>query len=1203
MTGTGILHVLAPIGVGLVRRAGVAVIASCITVGGWAGEWTGVVQETTRLSAWLPPHLNQWSWDQGSAGAGYREPYLTGLLWSVPDEVPAQQRQRSSLLASLRDVALSPGVEAEAVMSLARWLEGLPVTGRVRLPNGDPRWLEVHPEKDPLLRPGQRLTLKERPASVTLVWGDGRLCQVRHQPGVAARDYLRACDASSRVDSVWVVQPDGIAQQLGIALWNEERQEPPAPGAWVVVQDDRIPWHGSIYEQLARFLATQGPAPDGEPAAMRQLASDVAATQSARPLGHDLAVTASDWGNAGLLQMPTARMYPAGLGQASMSDTKPYRRFNFNLQPFDWLETSFRYVDVTNRSYLSSKTGQSYKDKSIDLKLKLASESRWWPQMAVGIRDLAGTGQFSGEYIAASKRLGNFDWTVGLGWGYLGARGDLKNPLSWIFGSGFDTRPKSSDTGQFNLNSYFHGPAALFGGVQYQTPWEPLLLKLEYDGNDYQHEPQKNNQRQRYPVNFGAVYRYSDNLDLTLAWERGTTASIGLSLHASLDKLMVSKVNDPKPVPVSPYYPLTTPDWKATAKALEDTTRWRVEEIRRAGSELLVRFGLVDAYYWNDYLERIAAILHRDAPEGVLVFRVQTGERGLDISEFLIDRRTWVDARTRLSHPRERRPAVYSDVHAGGFVNPFEETLYQESPKRFTNELGPYYQHTLGGPDGFVLYQLGAQASAKWWMRPDTWLAGSLRARVLDNYDNFTYTAPSNLPRVRTYLREFLTTSEVTLPTLQLTHVGRLGRDQYYSVYGGILESMYAGVGGEWLYRPWNSRVAFGVDINAVKQRGFAQDFSFRDYSVATGHATLYWDTGIQDILATVSAGRYLAGDIGITLDLAKVFPNGVQMGAWATKTNVSAKEFGEGSFDKGIYLRVPFDAMLSFSTGTVANLIWNPLTRDGGAKLGRMVKLEELTRVARGDVLRRSPRRSGFPHEFGEVLDAYPDRPIKVAALDAAVEDLSVLGEGVRHGELWRGIAYAGALTAASSLLDDGADRLARQHGNSKPMQGLEKVGSYLPFAAMGFSGLMALTDGDATRAKASFASLEAGGVGALTALGLKYAFGRARPGGKHGNGEFTPFSWDNGDSALPSMHATVAWAALTPYAKAYDAPWLYAVAGLTNVARISERKHWLSDTVAGAFVGYGLGSLFWESRKRDKLSPSVYLGPGEVGLEWVTP
>ena len=42
-------------------------------------------------------------------------------------------------------------------------------------------------------------------------------------------------------------------------------------------------------------------------------------------------------------------------------------------------------------------------------------------------------------------------------------------------------------------------------------------------------------------------------------------------------------------------------------------------------------------------------------------------------------------------------------------------------------------------------------------------------------------------------------------------------------------------------------------------------------YSTITGHATLYWDTGWNDVVAKVSAGRYLAGDLGVTMDLSEV--------------------------------------------------------------------------------------------------------------------------------------------------------------------------------------------------------------------------------------------------------------------------------------------------------------------------------------------
>jgi hypothetical protein len=67
-------------------------------------------------------------------------------------------------------------------------------------------------------------------------------------------------------------------------------------------------------------------------------------------------------------------------------------------------------------------------------------------------------------------------------------------------------------------------------------------------------------------------------------------------------------------------------------------------------------------------------------------------------------------------------------------------------------------------------------------------------------------------------------------------------------------------------------------------------------------------------------------------------------MGAYATRTNVSAQQFGEGSFDKGIYLSIPFDLMLPRSTVYRASFVWDPLIRDGGVRLGKLYSLYNLT-------------------------------------------------------------------------------------------------------------------------------------------------------------------------------------------------------------------------------------------------------------------
>jgi hypothetical protein len=164
------------------------------------------------------------------------------------------------------------------------------------------------------------------------------------------------------------------------------------------------------------------------------------------------------------------------------------------------------------------------------------------------------------------------------------------------------------------------------------------------------------------------------------------------------------------------------------------------------------------------------------------------------------------------------------------------------SPNKFTMVTHPPLA-AFGQRRQFLLYQLGLLTASTYRLSDDTWIDAAIHFRLVDNYSKFKYTAPSNLPRVRTFQREFVTTSRVTIPNFKIMHVGRLTDDHYYSAYAGILEQQFAGVGGEWLYRPWNSSLAFGVDLNYVQQRDFHQDFRLRDYKVSTGHATLYWDT------------------------------------------------------------------------------------------------------------------------------------------------------------------------------------------------------------------------------------------------------------------------------------------------------------------------------------------------------------------------
>ena len=217
------------------------------------------------------------------------------------------------------------------------------------------------------------------------------------------------------------------------------------------------------------------------------------------------------------------------------------------------------------------------------------------------------------------------------------------------------------------------------------------------------------------------------------------------------------------------------------------------------------------------------------------------------------------------------------------------------------------------------------------------------------------------------------------------------------------------------------------------------------------------------------------------------------------------------------------------------------------------------------------------------------------------AGNDLTALSRQPATPEFWRSVLVFGGISLAAAIGDKPLDKFAVNHGKDGFMTGVEKVGNSLPFVAIGYSAMMFLTsDEESNMGKASYSALAAGGVGAMSALGLKYMVGRARPSAERGSASFTPMSASNGNTSWPSMHSTVTWAVITPFAKAYDAPWLYGVAAVTNVARIGGRDHWFSDTIAGSLLGYAIGNFMWESHQGEKGRAEWIITPNKIALNW---
>ncbi|MCS0333346.1 YjbH domain-containing protein [Vibrio diabolicus] len=680
----------------------------------------------------------------------------------------------------------------------------------------------------------------------------------------------------------------------------------------------------------------------------------------------------SDFGGVGLMQMPTGRMAPEGEFNFSVTGSDEYLFYNVTLQLMPWLETTIRYTRVHDLPYSSSfpDVDNEYTDKGIDFKFRLWEESEYMPEIALGVRDFAGTGLFDAEFLAATKRysnskLGTFDFTLGMGWGYLGTRDTVTNPFCKASDK-FCDRPSEflSTGGTTNFDRAFKGPAALFGGIEYQTLHKPLRFKLEYDGNDYSTD---------YPVvqagvdmsphtpwNFGVLYRIG-MADFRLSYERGDTLVAGLTLNTNFNDMPSFWRDTPTPeVESNQPEELSDVDWERVTEDLDKIAGYQNTRIYVDDSTVTVVGEQKKYRDRTEAHEKAAAVLHNEMPDDIDTYAINERSRGLIGEQTIISKEKYRDfAQVNYINPK------IEDATAKASNKPSGESVY-DGFERFDWGFAPKLVQTLGNAEDFYLFSVGLSGNASYWLTDNLEIGGSLYWDWYNNYDKFIYVTPpdgTTVPRVRTMFRAYQNEHAVTMSNLQLTWFQEYSDTMDQQFYAGYLESMFAGVGTEFLYRPQGANWAIGADVNLISQRDPQSYFGVYDekwqnvpeygrpFQVIdkgfTGFVSGYyypqWDF-LQDLMIQLDVGQFLAGDVGTQINVSKQFKSGVIAGAFASFTDLSADEFGEGSFTKGFYLSIPFDIMTVKPSNNRANFSWQPLTRDGGQKLGRKYSLIELT-------------------------------------------------------------------------------------------------------------------------------------------------------------------------------------------------------------------------------------------------------------------
>ncbi len=132
-----------------------------------------------------------------------------------------------------------------------------------------------------------------------------------------------------------------------------------------------------------------------------------------------------------------------------------------------------------------------------------------------------------------------------------------------------------------------------------------------------------------------------------------------------------------------------------------------------------------------------------------------------------------------------------------------------------------------------------------------------------------------------------------------------------------------------------------------------------------------------------------------------------------------------------------------------------------------------------------------------------------------------------------------------------------------------------YVIVPAVGLSwGVGYLTE-DSKLKRTSWNAIKSIATTALATELIKVSAGRARPFMAEGAFSLHPFSGEDHYKSLPSGHVSLAFATFTPYAETYNR-WIYVIPSSVAIARIYKNKHWASDTILGAGLGFLSGWIF---------------------------
>ncbi|MFL2765840.1 MAG: YjbH domain-containing protein [Paracoccaceae bacterium] len=654
------------------------------------------------------------------------------------------------------------------------------------------------------------------------------------------------------------------------------------------------------------------------------LSLDAAASETRRP-------TAGNFGLPGVIDLPTARRFADGELVVTHQNHKYLFMNGLSFQALPRLGLSFRYGGQGRGGGFAQ--GRVNWDRSFDAHISVLDEGAYLPAISLGLRDFIGTGWYSSEYFVGTKSIGNLEFTTGIGFGRLSGRNGFSNPLGAL-SSRFDQREGNSfgRGGTLGTINWFQGNAAPFVGIQYHMS-EKITFSSEYT-------PDKMSRENSYldvksPWNFGASYQLNNYVNFSVQYLHGSQMSVTaqVSVNPSQPPLLGGKELAPVPMRLrgGRSQPLNVSNELVIRKVLKADS-FEIHYLRFESETVNIGVNNTKFRSTAQAVGRVASTLQRFTSDEFKVANIFFYSHNLQTSSYRVDLEKITNEQFNPVAVDEKNPSIKAIDLAG--------PRWTKNKQRFTWGVGPYLAHRLFNPDLPLSVETGVEVEAGYQITTGLKISGAVRKSVLTNLTDNKRRSNSVLPRVHSdWVLYDLAGQSGHIHELTLSYSSNLAPGLYCRVHGGLLEPFFAGIGGELLYKPAQWPIGIGFDIHHVRKRDYDMQFDLRDYETTLGHVSLYYDAGnMFDI--ELNAGRFLAGDWGATTTISRKFGSGWEVGGYATLTDVPFDTFGEGSFDKAIYVSVPIDWIISSPKRTKRRLTLRPITRDGGAQLSSARRL-----------------------------------------------------------------------------------------------------------------------------------------------------------------------------------------------------------------------------------------------------------------------